>query len=194
MPRIAIKMYPGAHRHHFFVESALRLKEEYGFSVSDIVEIRCFPSAQHQHYNFTPAGYRPPNSHIARFSVPFLIAAAMINGRIDVQTFSHESIANNEILSLASKVTYEVKLDAEQPANRGHVLIRLDSGQVLQNTQSYIRGLPENPATTEDLLVKFRMNVEPVLGSEQATYLADTILDLEKVVYIGAIFTSLKWS
>lgn len=193
-PDIAIKMYPGAHRHHFFVESVLKLKEMHRFDPDDVDEICCFPSAQHQHYNFTPVGYRPPNSHVARFSVPFLVAAALVEGQISVQTFSQQSIADQRILALAAKITYKVKEDAEQPARRGHVLIRLRNGQILENIQSYIRGLPENPASEGDLSTKFRMNAEPVVGSDQSAAILNAVLNLEAVPDVCSVLSGIRWA
>lgn len=178
---VAIKMFPGAHRHHFFVESALNLMKRHGLRVEDIVEIRCLTSEQHQFYNFSPAGYRPPNTHAAKFSVPFLVAAALRDGRINAATFTDETIRDEKLLDLASKVTYSVRDDAESPEGRGHVIIRLKEGGQVENVQSYIRGLPELPATREDLSFKFRDNVAGLMSESDARTVNDRITNVEKL-------------
>ena len=176
---IAIKMFPGAHRHHFFVESALNLVKQHGLSAEDIAEIRCLTSEQHQFYNFSPAGYRPPNTHAAKFSVPFLVAAALRNGRINAATFTDETIRDEKLLDLASKVTYSVRDNAEAPEGRGHVIILLKEGGQVENVQSYIRGLPESPATKEDLWSKFSDNAAGLMRESDVKTVYNRIMNLE---------------
>lgn len=190
--RIAIKMYPGAHRHHFFVESARNLVAAHGLNPTDIAEIRCHTSAQHHFYNFTPAGYRPPNSHAARFSVPFLIAAALRNGQVGPDTFSEAAIRDTELLGLAERVTYEVRDGAEAPEGRGHVRIFMKDGTSHENIQSYIRGLPEYPASEEDIWLKFRDNARGVLAEVSIRDLYRRIMELEYLDDIGDLFAPLR--
>lgn len=192
-PDISPKMYPGAHRHHFFVESALVLAREHGIGGDRIEEICCVSSPTHHHYNFTPTGYRPPNAHVARFSVPFLVASALIGDGLGAHSFSAEAIADERILRLASKVTYRIEEGAERPEKRGHVVMRLSDGRVLENVQSYIKGLPENPATEADIRAKFAANAGPVLGGAQADRLADRVMRLEDLADARGLLADIGW-
>lgn len=190
---ISPKMYPGAHRHHFFVESALVLAREHGIDNARIEEICCVSSPTLHYYNFTPTGYRPPNAHVARFSVPFLVASALVGGGLGVHSFSEAAIADERILGLAAKVTYRVEEGAERPENRGRVEIRLSDGRVLENVQRYIRGLPENPATEADMRAKFAANAGTVLGEGQADRLADRVMRMEDIAKAGSLLADMEW-
>jgi len=192
-PDIAIKMYPGAHRHHFFVESVLHVVQRHGLVPEEISDICCVSAPNDVYYNFTPAGRRPPNAHLARFSVPFLIACALAKGRVTLASFSDAAIGDEALLLIAAKVSHVTREGAESPENRGHVIVTLQDGRSFENVQRSIRGLPDTPATEQDIRRKFEDNAAPVIGASQAAALAEAIVALEQQEAMCDLLSGVRW-
>ncbi len=89
-------------------------------------------------------------------------------------------------------MTYEVRDGAEAPEGRGHVRIFMKDGTSHENIQSYIRGLPEYPASEEDIWLKFRDNARGVLAEVSIRDLYRRIMELEYLDDIGDLFAPLR--
>jgi 2-methylcitrate dehydratase PrpD len=101
----------------------------------------------------------PRTPYGAKFSSPYCIAVAAVDGDAGLAQFTHDRIADPRILALASKVTYVVDPDNEYPANyTGHVRVTLNDGRVLEARQSCLRGGVREPLTPDELVAKYRAN------------------------------------
>jgi 2-methylcitrate dehydratase PrpD len=119
---------------------------------------------------------RPPTPYAAKFSIPYVIASALIHGTVDALSFTETAIADPAVLSLAARVRYAVDpYYDEGMALRGRVAVRLADGRVMTRETAACRGTPENPWAAVDVVGKFRRNADPILGAARAEALAGLV-------------------
>jgi 2-methylcitrate dehydratase PrpD len=99
-----------------------------------------------------------PQSPInAKFSLPYTVGLALSRGRVTLDDFGPESLADAAILSLAKRVTYEeIPGWGMDRAASGELDLRLKDGRVLSRKVDPARGHPLNPVTRDELAAKFR--------------------------------------
>ncbi len=187
VPGISVKMFPGGHRSHYFVESALRLRQQHAINAGQIASVCCTSSPNHLYYNFTEAGYAPANDYMARFSVPYLVSVALLDGAITPASMAEPRIRDPETLRVARLVTCRIAPDADLPDQRGRVSITLHDGRTFEHQQKHIEGTPEHPASVDAIVRKFRVNATPQIGEQRAARLEQSHLQLEDVADLRTV-------
>ena len=92
---------------------------------------------------------------------PFNIAVAFVTGGAGLGAFTEETVRDERILGLASKVKYVVDPNNPYPkAYTGHVRMTLKDGRVIEERQPHIRGGAHEPLTRADIEAKFCGNCE----------------------------------
>ena len=105
----------------------------------------------------------------------------LVHGRVGVQSYSDEAIADPRVLALASKVRHEPREYASYPAAfPGGVRITTKNGRTLEADFPYQRGGPENPMTPDEVRAKFRQNAGLVLGDAEVSALEGAVLGLDE--------------
>ncbi len=153
------------------MDCALRLRERHALDPARIAEVRCRTAAGPIPRLWEPlaAKQRPRNGYAAKFSLPYLLASILVNGRATLADFTDEAAADERLLSVAAKVFYDVDPTIDYPRHFiGHVAVRLDDGRVLEERQDHPRGGPDFPMTREELVAKFRANAALAISDERA--------------------------
>lgn len=154
-----IKHYPAEYHAQSAIEAAVELNSE----IDDIkkissVEVRTFGAA----YEIIGSGeerWRPATRETADHSLPYCVAAALMDGNIVVDTFSEDRIREKRLLDLVAKVRVvkDDELDKLYPeAMPNRVEVRLDTGEILSREVIYPKGHPKNPLTDLEIEDKFR--------------------------------------
>lgn len=123
-------------------------------------------------------------SMAARLSVPYCVAAAVVDREITQKQFSEARYTDPVIRTLLDKV--EIIADPELsplypekfPAR---VVITMDDGTRHEATFMYPKGDPSNPLTPEELVAKFRENVRRQLSGGEAERIIALVSDLENI-------------
>jgi 2-methylcitrate dehydratase PrpD len=129
--------------------------------------------------NFTGAQHkrRPTQIVEAQFALPYLIAAALVNGRVGITEVA--DIDNPRVLTIAAGM----QGTTAEPRESG-VTILLRDGRSASATLGQPLGSPANPISIEQLRMKFtdcaRNAVRP-LADQPVLDAADAILRLESV-------------
>lgn len=101
--------------------------------------------------------WNPKTRETADHSIPYCVARALIDGKIDLNSFTEEKINDPAVKKLMKKIT--IKEDRELTALYGKsfpVLTIMDTGKMITNSWvAYPKGHPENPLTDEELECKF---------------------------------------
>lgn len=121
----------------------------------------------------------PHNKAAAKFSIPYCVAAAWVHGRATEDMFADRFLADPEILQLSERVDCleDPDMEADFPRTRGaRVEVALRDGRRLESYVDIPRGMPEHPATEDELVAKFRGLVAPILGEAGARGLMDLVL------------------
>jgi 2-methylcitrate dehydratase PrpD len=187
---IAFKPYPCCHYNHAYVDAARRLREEHRLTPGAIREVECIVPPGEVAVVCEPADAKrvPRTDYDAKFSLPFSVAAALLDGNVAVGTFSQARLRDGELLALAARVRYTVDLDSPFPRTfPGHVRIHLADGGSVEARVDRNRGGPEAPLSIGEVVDKFRDNAAQALPESRARELEKAALGLEGLEYLRAL-------
>jgi 2-methylcitrate dehydratase PrpD len=162
MDGITFKPYATGTMNQPYIECALRLAQK-GFAAEDVAEVLCETAEGYVHRLWDPleAKHRPANGYAAKFSTPFNIAVAFVTGGAGLSAFTADTVRDERILALASRVKYVVDPNNPYPkAYTGHIRMTLNDGRVFEERQGHIRGGMHQPLTRAEIEEKFRRNCE----------------------------------
>ena len=121
--------------------------------------------------------------------MPFCAAAAIMHGRVGVETFAAARLGDPSIRALQARVTMHVDptLDASAPSlTQARVTVRLHDGRVVSASANGARGYPERPASDEELATKFTSCASRTLSAAQA---AAAVVRLQAIESIADVRT-----
>ena len=152
---VTVKLYPSCAATHPPLDALLDLRRVHRFTAETVerLEIDVDP--------ITPTVLiydRPASGLEAKFSMPYCAAAAVADGRVGIDTFTAERLADPRIAALVPRVTMQVDraLGAHRPAlTQARVRVFLRDGKVVAAAADGARGYPANPASDAELDDKF---------------------------------------
>lgn len=174
-PRVGFKPYPCCHYNHAYLDCALRLRREHGIVPAEIERVECLVPAGEVPIVCEPrvAKLRPRTPYEARFSLPFSVAAALLDGRVGLGTYVEARLGDEELLALAERVVHRVDPLSSFPNGfPGWVRVRLTGGRVLEAREPDGSGSLTRPMGTGALEAKFRDNAGHVAGVDAEKLLA----------------------
>jgi 2-methylcitrate dehydratase len=140
--------------------------------------------------------WRPATRETADHSIPYCVAAALIDGRITERTFSSGRIRDPRIAALIERMTirenpdFSRKYPAEWPCR---IEVTLRDGSRKAAEARYFKGHARNPLTDAELEGKFRSLVRGKLTAAQANKVIATAWRLEKLKDVGELLALLKF-
>jgi 2-methylcitrate dehydratase PrpD len=181
-PTASIKLYPACHHIHAFVNAAREIREQLGGAVrvEDVESVHALVAGVAVPLVCEPAAekFAPASSYIAQFSLQFGIACGLLRGGFGLGELEPAVRADEALVALARKVTYEVDPESGFPKSRtGEVIVRLRDGRVLRVRNAI---LPEEPASNEEIVAKFMENARLAVAPVRARELCDLVLGLEQ--------------
>jgi 2-methylcitrate dehydratase PrpD len=180
--RVSIKPYPCCHFAHAFVDCAGALVDR-GIDAASVTTLDCVVPQTEVGLICEPyaAKLAPATPYAAKFSLPFLIASRIVDGKIDHATFDEANLRRRELLDLAQRVRYRVAAPGETPFPRtfpGWVEASLSDGRRVVERLDVNAGHPDNPLSTDVVRAKFMTNASGTLGGEAALRLAEVVMAL----------------
>ena len=157
---IAFKLYACGTMAHPYIDCARKLVAA-GVRPEEVVAIECRTAEGIVHRLWEPlaAKRNPPNGNAAKFSIPYIIAVAMLYGGAGMNEFEESVIRDPAVRTLAQKIRYVVDPDNPYPRQfTGHVRVTLSNGEVREENQDHFRGGREEPLSSEALESKFVAN------------------------------------
>ncbi len=113
----------------------------------------------------------PRTAAEARFSIPFVVATALIHGSVRLSAFTPERLADADIRALMARIRLAVDpgLDARFPGQRAaRVRFATADGRQGEYLQPTRKGDPEQPLSDAELSDKFMELAAPVVGEVRA--------------------------
>ncbi|MHB2169050.1 MmgE/PrpD family protein [Alsobacter sp. R-9] len=157
---VAFKPYACGTMTQPYIDCALSLRRN-GLEPEDVAEIVCSVGEGTVHRLWEPLALKqaPPTPYGAKFSTPYCVAVALVDGDAGLAQFTEERIADPRIRGLAARVTYVIDPDNEYPANyTGHVRVTRRDGSVVEARQGCLRGGVREPMSSEEILAKYHAN------------------------------------
>jgi 2-methylcitrate dehydratase PrpD len=175
-----VKRYPMNTTLHAPVEALLEVMRANGLHHSDIVEI----DAAWQKVEPFLAKRQVSTVVSAQASLPFALAVAAVRGKVGVDEFTEDTVADPVVQELITKTVVHQDVELFQRAKGsmpGRVTVRTNDGRELSAEVLHPSGSPGNPLTEEQFKAKFIDMAERVLGPDQADELYLRARDLREV-------------
>jgi 2-methylcitrate dehydratase PrpD len=193
--RIGFKPYPCCHYNHAYLDCALALRRQHGIEPDSIERIECRVPAGEIPIVCEPreAKLRPRTPYDAQFSLAYSVAAALVDGRVGLDTYAKERITDERVLGLASRVEHVV-----DPASRfpdgfpGWVRIRLRDGRLYEAREPDGRGGAARPIEPEAIVAKFRDNAGRVLPPARVAAIEQAALSLDELSDVSALMVACR--
>ena len=175
-----VKRYPMNTTLHAPVEALLEIMRANGLRHSDIAEI----DAAWQKVEPFLAKTKVSTVVSAQASLPFALAVAAVRGKVGVDEFTDDTVADPVVQSLIPKtVVHQDKelFERAKGSMPGRVTVRTTDGRELTAEVLHPSGSPGNPLTEDEFKAKFIDMAERVLGPDQADELYRRARDLREV-------------
>jgi 2-methylcitrate dehydratase PrpD len=159
LPEVAIKAFPCCHYIHSFLECLQNLVRD-GLSADEVESIHCDVPVEEVPIICEPWERKlcPASGYEAKFSLPYCLAALLLDQKVDVSTFDRDSLSE-DILAAAKKVSYTPLTGTGFPRRfPGNLEIRGKSGRIWNSSVADVKGSPGRPLTSEEVRHKFETN------------------------------------
>lgn len=184
---ITVKLYPSCAGTHPALDAMLALRAQHGFTADAVKSVIATVDT------ITPTVLlydRPATGLEGKFSMPFCLAAAIVDGRVDLDTFEPGRVADPAIQRLLPSIT--MRVDAEigkgaPPLTQARLDVQLQDGTTYTARANGARGYPDHPASDEELAEKFLICARRVLPEAQARDLLARLRQLDAVDDVRAL-------
>ena len=184
-----VKPYPSCRYGHAGIDAALALRAEHGLVPDAIERVTLgLPHAGMLLIGAPAEAKADPRSVVdAQFSGPFVIAAALVTGSMDWETYG--LLHDPAIRATMAKVRceHDPAVQAHFPANMSGRLCVVAGGSAFERTVIVPKGEPGNFLSDAELRAKFTTLTAPVLGEGRADRLADAVLALDEAANVSAL-------
>ncbi|OGP13851.1 MAG: 2-methylcitrate dehydratase [Deltaproteobacteria bacterium GWA2_54_12] len=181
-----IKFYPAEYHSQSAIGAAIDLRAE----IDDPLEVESITVKTFQTgYEIIGKGaekWRPKTRETADHSLPFLVAAAILDGSVSLSTYS-ERMIDADLLEFTQKIKVEVDPDMDRmypSAIPNRVEVRLKSGKLITGEMIYPKGHPMNPMTDLEVEEKFKNLGAWAITENKADEILSKIWELEKMADI----------
>ena len=142
-----------------------------------------------------PSKYDPRSKETADHSLPYVIAAAIVDRNVTPAQFTAEKIADPLIRAQLPKVKVVADPEVEKlfpVLQRVIVAITTRDGRRFEKQLDFPKGDPRNPLTDEEVEEKFAALAEGVISERQQRHVKDMVWNLEKLTSVSELMAALK--
>ena len=180
----SMKAFPTEALTHTHLSAVLNVVKTNNISYDQIEEVEVTTLARACDILFDPHKYRPESRETADHSLPYCIAAALVDHEVTTQSFSDEKLADKRIWAVIDKIKgkaseeFEKMFPAKQPSR---VVVTTTEGKKYESYLEYPKGDPREPMTDDDLVVKFNSLSEGLLTEKQQASVHDAVFNRKKL-------------
>jgi 2-methylcitrate dehydratase PrpD len=189
---IRIKPYPCGGLTHQAIDSILEFRAKNGLT-PEMVERVDVDVVKH---TFERIVFKVPQTSIqGKFCMPYLVARALIDGKVSLHAFTDAAVRDQNVLKLAERVQMNLdeSLKKTDPGGRPcRVTVRLKDGKVLTREAQNSKGSREFPMSDAELRGKFTECAREALSAEAADRALAMIEGLEKVENVRSLTEILR--
>ena len=183
-PGLTIKRYPCCGGNLRALDAARGLIEEHRIRFDDVVRLEV---DVHPDLLNTVRFHKPTQGFRGKFSIDYVLAAMLLDGRVDLDSFSDEYCSSARMRAALDKV--QVNAHPEWPNDeaarrKSPVTITMKDGRKLTKLVEKVRGSPGNPMTRNELLDKYHGCASRVLSGERVERSIAALENLEKVATV----------
>jgi 2-methylcitrate dehydratase len=179
-----MKSFPIEALSHAPLTAMMKCVKDNRLRPADVAEIKVEVIARAADILGDPHKYRPDSKETADHSLPYCMAAGLVDGMVTPLQFKEARILDTSLIPIMDKVKvvanqeFEALFPKFQPSR---VTITTNAGKSFSTRVDVPKGDPRDPMTAEEIAVKFHALGDSVLGTPRCDELARTILALESV-------------
>jgi 2-methylcitrate dehydratase PrpD len=144
--RIGLKPYPACQLVHSTLDAGARAIAAGPLAVDDVAAVRVFVHPDSAPIVCGPGKAEPRTAYDAKFSLPWSLAALLVDGTVTPATYGADSLARPHLRTLAARVVVVVtEPDGVAADAPGRVEVDLAGGGRLVGTVERSAGGPDNP-------------------------------------------------
>jgi 2-methylcitrate dehydratase len=180
----SMKAFPTEALTHTHLSATLKVVTKNNISYDQIESVTLTTLAQAYDILFDPHKYRPESRETADHSLPYCIAAALVDHKITTQSFSDEKLKDPRIWEVIDKIHGEPSIEFEKmfPAKQpSKVIVKTKDGREFSEYLEYPKGDPREPMTMEDLENKFNGLSSAVLSQQKQKEIKEMIFDCDRL-------------
>ncbi|UCG33543.1 MAG: MmgE/PrpD family protein [Phycisphaerales bacterium] len=179
-----MKAFPVEALTHSPLTAALRIVHNNDFGPDDIEQIIVETIARAADILTDPAKYRPTSKETADHSMPYCLAAGIMDGKVTPEQFKIERIKDPALIPLMDKIKavgneeFEKLFPEKQPSR---VTIKLKDGRSFSERVDVPKGDYRDPMTMDEIKVKFDALAAPLFGESHCDKIRQAVLNLDKM-------------
>ena len=191
-----IKKWPVEYHAQSAVDAAIELRGGLNGKLDSIesIKIDTFKVA-YEIIAKDPEKWQPKTRETADHSLPYIVCAALQDGTITKESFSQPKLRDSEIKTLLGRTT----LEEDSQLTRGYpegipnrITIRAGGGRPMTQEVSFPRGHAKNKMTDQEVVEKFRSNVDPYWTQGRINKVVDLVMRLEEQNDLEELMRAMK--
>jgi 2-methylcitrate dehydratase len=190
-----MKAYPTEALTHTPISAVLDIVRENDLKPDRIETVHIRSLARAADILSDPSKYDPRTKETADHSLPYVIAAAIVDRQVTPVQFTDAKIMDPAIRAQLRKIQVVADPEIEKvfPAlQRVIVTVKTTDGRELTRQVDYPKGDPRNPLTDREIEEKFESLAGPVLSKISQKKVQEAVWNLEKVGSITELMALLK--
>lgn len=188
-PKMAYKAYPSCYWMHGSLDAAREIRDRIARELEQIDTITAIVPTSAVSIVLEPRDtrIRPLTPYAGKFSLQYSVAAMLLRGEVDLDTYTTARMADDTVLDLTARVEYAVseKFDSGRQVYPGGLAVRMLDGREFVVETPEPRGTELNPMSVEEVTAKFRSTASFGLADPDVATLEDALRNLESPGSIG---------
>ena len=191
-----VKRWPVEYHAQSAVSAALQVRADLGDPIGiEQIQIQTFRAA-YEIIAADPEKWDPLTRETADHSLPYVVCAALQDGRVDLRTFDPARIRRSDTLALlreATTVEVDDALTAGYPrAIPSRVVVTTGGGKTIAAEVEFPSGHARNAMSDAEIVGKFRSNVAERWDDERASRVEDAAWRLHETGGIDRLLEGLR--
>ncbi len=190
-----MKAFPTEALTHTPISAVLDLVKSNDLNPDEVVKIQIRSLARAADILSDPSKYDPRSKETADHSLPYVIAAALVERQVTPMQFTMEKIMDPQIRAQLQKVEVVADPEIEKvfPALQ-RVIVHIDTrdGRSFRKQLDYPKGDPRNPLTDQEVEEKFMALADGVLSRDAQKRVKDAIWNLERVGSVSELMALME--
>ena len=190
-PGLTVKRYPCCGGNLRALDAALGLIEEHAIRFEDAVKLEV---DVHPDLLNTVRFHKPVQGFRGKFSLDYVLAAMLLDGRVDLDSFSDAYCNSRGMRASLEKVqinTHPEWGDDQAARRKSPVTITLTDGRKVSKMVEKVRGSPGNPMTRDELIGKYHGCASRVLAGERLERSIHALENLDKLATVSELMDTL---
>ena len=196
---LSFKPYPCCRATHPAIDAALALARDYNIAPEAVDEISVVTGEAARLICEPLEVKQNPRVFVdAQFSIPWMVATALVKGKVTIDDVTPEAITNKRVLAMASRVKPEIddRIGSGRGTPPAEVRIKMKgTDTVYSKKEDLPKGHPNKPMNWAELCDKFRdcaSHGAKALSGDHIQKVIQMITDLERVKDVGEIMKLLS--